>query len=304
MKFNLLIVVVILILSGQISGQNPFEVKQRLTTQDTTLSSLTADSIVENANQSANFLEEKFEELRSKNPFEVSHIPLRKKGPSIGQIPLDIKPKINSNFIFWLMLFSWVLLAVVLGNKRDILPKLTRSLFNENVLKLTKRQEGEGLNLHYVLMYIVFFINASVFIYLIGKQYFERPSVATWFFILLSVAAVYIIRHIVMRFIGWLFPLEKESALYSFTIMIINLLLGLFLIPINLLMAFGPDNFFKPTFIVGLIIIGILLLIRYLRGLFISANYVASNIFLFFVYLCTLEIAPLLIGYRLITNLT
>lgn len=289
-----------------LKGQNPFEIRQRLGTEAAdTLTSDTASTLAESPGQEpASFNEERFEELRSKNPFEVSHIPLRKKVPSIGQIPLDIKPKVNSNFIFWLMMFSWVLLAVVLGNKRDILPKLTRSLFNENVLKLTKRQDGEGLNLHYVLMYMVFFINASVFIYLIGRQYFDEPTVKTWFFILLAIAMVYIVRHLVMRFLGWLFPLEKETSLYSFTIMVINLLVGLFLIPVNLLMAFGPENFFKPTFIAGLIMIGILLLIRYLRGLFISANFVVGDFFLFFIYLCTLEIAPLLIGYRLITNLT
>lgn len=306
MKFYLSIGLLFLFYVQQVSGQDSIEVRQTEPSASVDSGSLrqSPDTALMTDAQKQTFEEERFEELRAKNPFEVSHIPIRRKGPSIGQIPLDIKPKVNTNFIFWLMLFSWLLLAVVLGNKRDILPKLSRSLFNENVLKLTKRQDGEGLNLHYVLMYIVFFINASVFIYLIGKQYFDEPSVWTWFLILLSIAAIYIVRHIVMRFIGWLFPLEKESSLYSFTIMVINLLLGLFLIPVNLLMAFGPENLFKPAFIVGLVIIGILLLIRYLRGLFISANFVVSNFFLFFVYLCTLELAPLLIGYRLITNLT
>ncbi|MBK8632548.1 MAG: DUF4271 domain-containing protein [Saprospiraceae bacterium] len=302
------LVFLICLISLIVSGQNPFEVKGRVvaSTQDS-LARSTNEIVVPNADSIAatqSSLDARYDKLKENNPFEVSHIPLKRKTtPSIGQIPLDIKPKVSSNFIFWLMLFTLPLLALVLASKRDLLSKLTRSLFNENVLKLTKRQDGSGLSLHFVLMYIVFFINASVFIYLVLRHYYNLATVQIWFYVLVGVTSVYIVRHLTLRIFGWLFPLEKESALYSFTIMFINLLTGLLLIPINLLMAFGPESFFQPAFIVGLIIIGILLLIRYIRGFLISANFILSDIFLFFVYLCTLEIAPLLLGYRLIANL-
>ena len=285
-------------------AQNPFEVQARVESQDIPLDANQVKATEDSVKAAQTSLDARYDKLKETNPFEVSHIPLRKKSaPSIGQIPLDIKPKVSANFIFWLMLFSWVLLALVLTNKRDILPKLSRSLFNENVLKLTKRQDADGLNFHFVLMYIVFCINLSVFIFLILRQYYNESSVLTWFYVLLGVSAVYIIKHITLKIFGWLFPLEKVAALYSFTIMFINLLMGLFLIPVNLLMRFGPPSFFTPSLVVGLIVITILLLIRYVRGLLISANYIVSNIFLFFVYLCSLEIAPILIGYRLISNL-
>ena len=141
-----------------VSGQNPFEVKGRVvaSTQDS-LAKSTNEIVVPNADSIAatqSSLDARYDKLKENNPFEVSHIPLKRKTtPSIGQIPLDIKPKVSSNFIFWLMLFTLPLLALVLASKRDLLSKLTRSLFNENVLKLTKRQDGSGLSLHFVLMY-------------------------------------------------------------------------------------------------------------------------------------------------------
>jgi hypothetical protein len=247
------------------------------------------------------FAEENYIKLKESNPFEVSHIPLAiKKSPSLGQIEIKIKPKISNTFIFWIMLFSWALLGLVLGNRRDILPKLLQSIFNENMLKLIKKQDGDRLNLHFVIMYIVFFINASVFIYLISKEYGGLDSTKNWFFLLLSIIVIYIVRHTVLSLMSWIFPIEKEISLFSFLIMVLNLILGLFLIPVNLVLAFGNNVTFLPSMIIGLIIISIFIIIRYFRGFFIGVNYAFNNLFLFFVYLCALEIAPVLIGIRLI----
>jgi hypothetical protein len=199
-------------------------------------------------------------------------------------------------------MFSWALLALVLGNKRDILPKSFRSIFNENVLKLTKRQDGERFNFHFIMVYLVFFINISVFLYLVMKNYSGQGTTMTWFLILLGVICVYVVRHLSLRVLGWVFPLEKEAGLYSFLILLTNLVLGLGLIPVNLFMAFASQQFFFPAMIAGLVLISILLLIRYIRGLSIAGNYIFNNIFLFFIYLCALEIAPALIGIRLIVD--
>lgn len=309
MKINTLALLFVMSsLSSLIFGQNPFEIEsrldlQQLTVEDTmtesydTISGLTNDTIVTDKLAA----EKNFEKLKAENPFEVSHIPLvKKKAPAIGAIELKIKPKVSNTFIFWIMLFSWALLALVLGNRRDILPKLIQSVFNENMLKLTKKQDGERLNLHFTIIYLVFFINASVFIYLILKNSGGLAGTKYWFYILCIIILVYLIRHIMLSVTGWIFPLDKATSLYSFLIMVLNLVTGLLLIPVNLGMAFGPESVFHPAMITGLVFIILALLLRYFRGFFISANYIFNNIFLFFVYLCTFEIAPILIGIRML----
>ncbi|HMP29285.1 MAG TPA: DUF4271 domain-containing protein, partial [Saprospiraceae bacterium] len=250
-----------------VSGQNPFEILERVKfEQDTSLESKMLEGVrsIEDfdSTNAATFAEENFLKLKALNPFEVTHIPLAvKKVPSIGQIELKLQPKVSNTFIFWIMLFSWALLGLVLGNRRDILPKLFQSIFNENMLKLIKKQDGERLNLHFIIMYFVFFINASVFIYLISKEFGGISSTKNWFLLLMSITTIYIIRHILLSFIGWVFPIEKEVSLFSFLIMVLNLTLGLFLIPVNLFMAFGNEITFKPTMVIGLIIIGVFIFI-------------------------------------------
>lgn len=294
-----------------IAQSNPFEVQGRVpkasftdtimrndSSKNALSSSKANDEAVKQSAFDANYLK-----LKSENPFEVNHVPLVGKNiPKIGQIELDIKPKLSNGFIFWIMLFSWGLLALVLTNRNGIIGKLTRSLFNENMLKLTKRQDGERLSIHFIMMYLVYFINASVFIYLLVKHYSKIASNLYWFYMLVGLIILYLGRHIILSFIGWLFPLEKEASLFSFTIMIINLLLGLFLIPVNLILAFGPENLFIGAMYFGIIVFGFAFIIRYVRGFFISANHIFNHLFLFFIYLCVIEIAPVLIGIRFITN--
>jgi hypothetical protein len=299
-------------MSFSMIAQNPFEVKGRVVRSSTdnisdsssvALYKSESDSLTDTTMVVPITAEGTFKSLKEKNPFEVNHVPIRvKSAPKLGNIDLDIKPKVSNSFIFYVMLFSWALLALVLANRREILSKLVKSTFNENVLKLTKREEGERFSLHFFIMYGVFFINLSVFIYLVVKHYTNLNSILVWFYMLTAVTMIYVIRHFTLRFIGWLFPIEKEMSLFSFMIMLLNLLGGLLLIPFNLAMAFGSELLFFPALIGASILLGLLLLIRYTRGFFITANMIGSNVLLFFIYLCAVEIMPILVGYRLLST--
>jgi hypothetical protein len=91
------------------------------------------------------------------------------------------------------------------------------------------------------------------------------------------------------------FPVDKEAHLYSFVTMLINILLGVVLTPVNLIVAFAPEPFPQILIWIGLAAILLFYLFRQLKGLFISGRFLAQYQFHFFLYLCTIEIAPLLI---------
>ena len=248
----------------------------------------------------------------SDNPFEVSHIPLRRSelkeqavsttvNPKNGKTRFVVKTESSSNtFIFWLVLFTLLLLAIVVNVQRNAISKVVKSITNENVLKLSKREENGGLTGHYIMLYVVFFINLSSFIYLIAKFYNGFDGFKNWLIVFAAVTCIYLIRHISMTFLGQIFNITKDSSLYSFTIMTFNIFLGLALIPINLVVAFSPLEIGKVVMYLGIGLILILLLIRLLRGLLIGVRFIGEHIFQFFLYLCTFEIAPILILLRIL----
>ena len=142
--------------------------------------------------------------------------------------------------------------------------------------------------------YTVFIIQAGLFIYhaLLIYQYHGSVMDNIWASIAL-VLGIYIIRHSVIRYLRWLFNNEKELTLFGFDISIFNTMVGLILLPINILLIFGPENIHKPLVIIGIIAIGGAYLMRQLRWLLTARTLIAHSLFLFFVYLCAVEILPL-----------
>ncbi len=287
---------------------------------NTQVSPTLSDSLSNTTNASTNNNEDSSEvdidandmNYLSDNPFEVSHIPLRrselKEQSASNRVMANngdkrsvVHTESSSNtFIFWLVLFTLLLLAIVVNVQRNALSKVVKSITNENVLKLSRREENGGLTGHYIMLYVVFFINLGCFIYLIAKHYSGLNGFSNWLIVFASVTGVYLIRHISMAFLGQIFNIGKDSGLYSFTIMTFNIFLGLALIPINLVVAFSPLEIGKVAMYIGIGLILILLLIRLLRGLLIGVRFVGEHIFQFFLYLCTFEIAPILILLRIL----
>lgn len=250
----------------------------------------------------------------SDNPFEVSHVPYRrselKEQAKTATTPSTTKKSntrsivnvksTNNTFIFWLVLFTLLLLAIVVNVQRNAISKVAKSITNENVLKLSKREENGGLSGHYIMLYVMFFINFACFIYLIAKHYTGFDGFSNWLLIFGILTVAYLVRHISMTFIGNIFNISKDTSLYSFTIMTFNIFLGLVLIPINLVVAFSPVGISSTAMYVGIGLILILLLIRLVRGLLIGARFIGEHLFQFFLYLCAFEIAPILILLRIL----
>ena len=254
--------------------------------------------------------EEETEERLDQNPFDVSHIPIRKsklkkeanafKSKSV-QIS-DREPSGSNAFLFWLNILTALILAIVINTQNGAIKKITNAITNENVLKLIHREEKKGIKGYHLLLYISFFINAAIFIYLVVYNFYKLQGWKYFQWIFMGILGVYLVKHIFIYLIGKVFPFKKDSQLYGFTIQTFNIFTGIILIPFNLIIAFGPENTAVPLIYLGLIIIGTLALLRVFRGFLIASTYIQSNLFHFLLYLCTFEILPILLLIKIIGN--
>ena len=248
--------------------------------------------------------------LLGANPFEVSHIPirtsqLREKADAFSQesssseAPKGQAPA-STTFVFWLSLLAGVLLAIVINIRRTTIVRLAKSLLNENILKSNYREERHGLSGYYLLLYTIYFITASIFMYLLVIRFEVPKGFQTYLMCFGAVVAAYLTKHIILRVIGLTYPVAKESSLYSFTIETFNIFIGLVLLPLNLIIAFGPIEFSQIFLYITLGVLLILLLLRSFRGLLISTSYLQKHIFHFFLYLCAVEMVPLLLLTKIV----
>ncbi|MEL6924738.1 MAG: DUF4271 domain-containing protein, partial [Bacteroidota bacterium] len=109
-------------------------------------------------------------------------------------------------------------------------------------------------------------------------------------------------KHLILRLVAAVFPVQKEVLLYNFTIIIFNIVLGIMLMPFNLFIALATSPVAKILIYIVLGLVGLAYLYRSLRGIFIASKYLTFNKFHFFIYFCTVEIAPLAIDVKLVLN--
>jgi hypothetical protein len=90
-------------------------------------------------------------------------------------------------------------------------------------------------------------------------------------------------------------------SLYIFNISIINSILGIALFPVAVIMLFTEIPDFHILIYSSLLIAGITYIYRLIRGFDIGLSHQNYSPFHLFLYLCALEIAPLLVIIKLVT---
>lgn len=253
----------------------------------------------------------------SSNPFDIVKVgPTRRRatvkrpgGFSILQDktnkPLTVKEKetLYRRFLFVVVLSMFIILTLIVTIFRILIEKIWKAFFYDNMLNQLIREQSPGLALAYVILYTMFFINAGIFAFLATKFFGVTVGSSNFSSLMVCVggiAAFFLAKHIVLWLLGFVFPIGKEVASYQFTILVFNITLGLFLVPFILFVAYAPAQ--TTTYVVhtALGLLGFTYLFLGMRGLFIANRFLAWHRFHFLLYLCAVEIAPLLVIVKLL----
>lgn len=240
------------------------------------------------------------------NPFETDVNP---DGPEMGEeqvakkdkevsdtVPMTVKKEYGSRgFQMFFLLLSILFLIFIVNVERSFIRDLWRVISNENYSSLHHRNQRNTMRQILLLMgYFIFFLQAGLFINLSLQVYQVTEGILTSLWLSIAVVlGVYLVRHSVIRYLKWLFNNEKELSLFAFDISIFNTMVGLILLPINILLIFGPETMYNALIITGLVVAGVAYLLRQLRWMMSSGRLIFNSLFLFFIYLCAVEILPL-----------
>lgn len=296
---TLLLVTFVLILStgvalrAQVAG-NPFDIKPRLGQMPESTGPAAAD-------------------VPTGNPFDII-APDKADTVAVGDSPqIDLggpdvlkAPEPLEGFILGLMLFSFLLLAILVTLFRPYFQKVLRSIGNDNLLSQAHREYQQGQQFPYIVLYVTFMINVGIFLFLLIRRLFDlQLGFGNWMLLLLcigGIVAVFLFKHLLLFFIGRIFPVQKEVSVYSFTIMVFSIFIGIALFLGNVALGLGAENLLRPIFwgIAGFI--GLVYLVRSFRGLLIGSRFIPLHIFHFLLYICTAEIAPVAVVAKLIMN--
>ncbi len=219
-------------------------------------------------------------------------------------VALSKAPQRTPDFLIWMLVF------LALGLCRAAFPKyfsnLFRYLVNPNINFRAVKDQLQGYSVPGLLLNILFGFVAALYAFY-GFRLRDVPvlkPLGYWAIPLLGLAIVvlYLIKILMVRFCGWVFKSEGVAANYAFNVAFINKVLAVLLAPFGLLLCFGPAGIFQPILVFSGLIIGTMLLLRYVRTWSIVKPVLNNNYLHFFLYLCGAEIVPIAVLMKLITH--
>lgn len=277
-------------------GANPFELTPRLNTAQ----AASTDSAIA---------------AGSNNPFDIVAPQEGEVAPKATKSKTATKPaklkrtisekNLYRRFLFISLMSTLLLLTLLMTFFRAFYQKVYSAFISPNLFnQVARERESVGL-LPFLFLYSLFFVNAGLFLYLLLHHYkIELPftHLLNWLTCIGAVIGVFLLKHFTLSMVGAIFPIWKETRAYNFLIIIFNIVVGLILVPVNFLLAYGPENM---AFTLLYLTLGTLVLVYafgYLRGLIIANRFIAFHKFHFLLYICTVEIAPVLFLVKVILN--
>jgi hypothetical protein len=274
------------------NATNPFELLHRLPKEV-----LTAEGIT----------------LLPANPFDVvaHQAPVAAAGLAENKTeafkPFAVLPRgggLSGGILAALLLAAFAFLTFSVASNRTAVGKAWAGFLHDNGFAVAQR-EASGFvgTTPYYLLYGNFLFNAGIFVFLVTRVFQKETFNNLWFLLicLAGAAIAFLSKHFMLAIMRALFPVEAEIRKYNFLIIIFNCVLGLFLVPFNLFIAFsakgGSQQLLLVSWMLGLV--AIFYSYRTLRASAIGAKFLSQSPFHFLLYFCTVEIAPLLLLVKL-----
>jgi hypothetical protein len=214
---------------------------------------------------------------------------------------LKIKKVTSGDAFFYLMAGMVLLLAFLKYFYSRYFTNLFRVFFNTSLRQTQITDQLLQAKLPSFLFNIFFVLSGGIYVYVLLTHYGLFGAGNKWVVIFSSIslmALVYFIKFCTLKFTGWITGLKSEVNIYVFVIFLINKIIGIFLVPFIIILAFSDIEIAKIAALVSLLCIGIFLLLRFFRSYALIQNQLKISKFHFFLYITGLEILPLLLIYK------
>jgi len=187
----------------------------------------------------------------------------------------------------------------------NLLRQCFRGTINEALMnQLYSRRSGGELGALWAC-YLFSFLSIGFFLHLLTTHFnvgIGLSVIASWLTYALVIAAILGLKQFVLGIYARLFPVRKDIGRYIFTVMVFTIITGVIIAPINLLVTYAPESWRSLFFKVGLLSLTLLYVVHLLRGLLNSTRLALSRPVHFLLYICAIEIIPMLMLYRFVSD--
>lgn len=244
-----------------------------------------------------------------KTPFVKKADPLWEKTLSVPYLPLKAKAIYvmdeehqfqSKDLLFYIVCGLFLMFGIV----RSAFPKYSDGLF-QNLFSFSVNKSESSLgqnNLPSLLLNLLFCVSVGLITTLLLVQN-KEPNEEFWRIWLLvsgALGIIYLVKFLTIFLSGWVFNASEDAHVYTYVVFTVNKIIGILCLPAILILAFAEQPQWNNMIItIGSIVLICLLLYRYIVTFSVIARNLQLNAFHFFLYLCSVEIIPMLILYKL-----
>ena len=206
-----------------------------------------------------------------------------------------------------ILFYVIIVLLLLFAFLNRLFPKyfndLYRLFFRTTLNQSQIREQMVQSPLPSLLLNVFFIITGGLYLDFLFRHYQVSPVDNFWLLFLycsIGLAGIYLIKFFSLKFSGWIFNAKDAADSYIFIVFVINKMIGVFLLPILVIMAFTAGNIYKMGITLSYFVIGAFLLYRIILTYASVRNQIKVSPFHFILYIMAFEIVPLLIIYKLL----
>ena len=192
-----------------------------------------------------------------------------------------------------------IIITLIKYNNHKKFNSLLKIFWNSSYLKKYKYEKITYYPFDYLLQ-INFVISLGLFVFIYNVTYNGNRlsfNFLEFLDIIQIIVAFLVLKNLTELVISWFFNIQWLTSLYLNEKINYNSLIGLIILPINVLILY----FFNPSINILFIFIYIILLLKlaaYINSFILHQKTIKKSWFYFILYLCTLEIIPYLLLYN------
>lgn len=214
----------------------------------------------------------------------------------------EIRIPLGKEFLFYLLCIVLLILALFKTFYSMYFNNLFRIFFNTSLRQTQLTDQLSQAKFPSFILNIFFAISAGIYIWLLFTYFDKAQSIKTQTLLLicvLSVAFIYLVKFIILKFTGWLAGIQQIVDNYIFVIFLVNKIMGILLIPFLVLLAFTRSEWIPSIAIISSLCIGLLFFSRYAKSYSALETKLSVNSLHLLIFVVGAEIIPLFIFYKI-----
>jgi hypothetical protein len=209
----------------------------------------------------------------------------------------------SSEWIFFSFLICLVFATIIAFKNNKRISQLFKAFL---VPHFTNQLIREGNIIREFFIYpllLIYFISLSLLISIVLNHFLHFEIVfSQGLLISLVVFLFFIFKILLINIIGWVFQTSKETFDYLTNYMIFSIVVGVSIFPFVFSLIYTSHFISMILMYTVLIVFAIIYAYRTIRGLMIGLSSERYSLYYLFLYLCTVEILPLCISVKFLTN--